>query len=433
MNQAGLTIVVPIEEAVGPLLGLLGAIQRQIRAGRTRAADRALIPFGDLATLHFARFVVLDPPDSAAPASRPSLLFATVHDGPRARHVNELVTIAGEGLLRVFALCDKSLGAQPRDRLHELLADHEVENAAFWGGHLGRSVGQIRAEARLHREIRFRVGPSSGRLSSDPFARAADLVRQRADLAWALKPPDPTRLPAYRKALLWVAVGLVAVALLLTALVWVPWLRWLERRDAIDSRDEEDGDPVTERDEELGHKHELLEDEDQDHSVQNQMTTISDVKPRFGRLLALRIVLWFVDRLGRLVWDHGSLRDIRTIHFACWLRIEQAGTQRLVFLSNYDGSWESYLGEFVDRAARGLTAVWSHTVGFPESRWLFGAGARRELKFKRWVRRQQIPTQVWYSAYPELSVANVQDNSGIRSGLQGLRGLEERRTWLRRV
>jgi len=42
----------------------------------------------------------------------------------------------------------------------------------------------------------------------------------------------------------------------------------------------------------------------------------------------------------------------------------------MVFQSNYDGSWESYLEDFITRAHAGQTAAWSNGVGFPKSKGL---------------------------------------------------------------
>ena len=36
-------------------------------------------------------------------------------------------------------------------------------------------------------------------------------------------------------------------------------------------------------------------------------------------------------------------------------------------------------------------------------------GSRRAEAFKNWTRKHQIETQVWYSAYPDVSVTNQQD------------------------
>ena len=63
----------------------------------------------------------------------------------------------------------------------------------------------------------------------------------------------------------------------------------------------------------------------------------------------------------------------------------------------------------MDRAASGLTGVWSNTADFPPTWFLLGAGARQIEFFKAWTRAHQIPAQVWYSAYPDSTVGNIRD------------------------
>jgi hypothetical protein len=67
------------------------------------------------------------------------------------------------------------------------------------------------------------------------------------------------------------------------------------------------------------------------------------------------------------------LSDIGTIHFARWVTVP--GSRDLLFLSNYDASWESYLEDFITRAHTGLTGVWSNSIGFPRSENLVQKGA----------------------------------------------------------
>ena len=49
--------------------------------------------------------------------------------------------------------------------------------------------------------------------------------------------------------------------------------------------------------------------------------------------------------------------------------------RRLLFLSNFDGSWENYLDDFIDKASIGLTGVWSNTLKFPRTYFLVLGGA----------------------------------------------------------
>ena len=69
-----------------------------------------------------------------------------------------------------------------------------------------------------------------------------------------------------------------------------------------------------------------------------------------------------IEPIGEVLGKNG------VIHFARWMRLP--GTDQLLFFSNYDGSWESYLEDFITRAHQGQSAAWSHGVGFPATRFL---------------------------------------------------------------
>ena len=86
----------------------------------------------------------------------------------------------------------------------------------------------------------------------------------------------------------------------------------------------------------------------EDLSPQNGLTHIVPVKPGRFRRGVLTFVLSFVECARSLLCFRGNLDGIETIHFARWVLLDD-GT--LVFFSNYDGSWESYLGDFVEQGA----------------------------------------------------------------------------------
>ena len=79
------------------------------------------------------------------------------------------------------------------------------------------------------------------------------------------------------------------------------------------------------------------------------------------------------------------------------------------------------------------------------SRWAKGVGSSsptkmlpffsRQPSFKAFLRNRQLPTQIWYSAYDDLSTANIENNAAIRAGLAGAgaptRGQAE--AWLARL
>lgn len=167
--------------------------------------------------------------------------------------------------------------------------------------------------------------------------------------------------------------------------------------------------------------------EDQGY-MQNHLFGVSRLKSGILRKISLRFTFWIVGKLSAMSFRPGYLSDIGTIHFARWFVIPR--TDKLIFCSNYGGSWESYLEDFINKAANGLTGVWSNTLGFPKSKFLFFKGATEGEAFKRWARRQQIPTRFWYCAYPHLTTHRIRMNAAIRKGLATVSTIDEAKAFL---
>ena len=127
-------------------------------------------------------------------------------------------------------------------------------------------------------------------------------------------------------------------------------------------------------------------------------------------------LLTLIDYTCRHVFTCGFLARVQTIHFAFWAFLDDK--RRLVFTSNYDGGHEAYMDDFINKVAWGLNLAFSHGVGWPRTRWLVARGARIENKFKNYQRRHQLPTQVWYRAYPGLALVDLKHNQRIREGLE---------------
>jgi hypothetical protein len=81
----------------------------------------------------------------------------------------------------------------------------------------------------------------------------------------------------------------------------------------------------------------------------------------------------------------------------------------------------------------GLNAVFSNGTGFPSTRWLFFGGARQEQPFQHYPPGRQLPSQVWYAAYPDLTAVNNENTARIRAGLRGELSSQEAAAWLRRI
>ena len=166
----------------------------------------------------------------------------------------------------------------------------------------------------------------------------------------------------------------------------------------------------------------------ENQTTQNHLAGVSRMQPGWVRYFSLRIAFWVIGEMATKIYKPGYLADIGTIHFARWVLLPKTG--KLLFFSNYGGSWESYLEDFITKAANGLTGAWSNTIGFPKSRNLFQGGATDGDRFKRWARRQQQPTRFWYSAYPHLNTARVRSNAAIRQGLATASTSDEAAAWL---
>jgi hypothetical protein len=140
-------------------------------------------------------------------------------------------------------------------------------------------------------------------------------------------------------------------------------------------------------------------------------------------------VLQTVNYAARHLTRAGRLGRIRSIHFARWVFV--AGRERMVFFSNYDGSVESYMDDFINKTGFGLNASFSNGIGYPRTNWLIRDGCIDERNYKEYLRRHTLPTQVWYKAYPGLSAVDLDRNSRIRRGLEkSAMSEEELREWV---
>ncbi|HYC96424.1 cytochrome P450 [Brevundimonas sp.] len=160
---------------------------------------------------------------------------------------------------------------------------------------------------------------------------------------------------------------------------------------------------------------------------QNHIIAVTPFKRGLVRRLSFAFAMWGIRQ--SLHWFRpGFVVTMGTIHFAKWFRMP--GSRKMIFQSNYDGSWESYLEDFITRAHEGQTAAWSNAEGFPRSRNLIGKGAEDGDRFKRWVRRHQIPTAFWYSRFPDLTTREMRLNALVHQGIARARTDTAARSWL---
>ena len=419
MEQNALTVIVPIcPERLDSLKKLLDEIGHNL-------LSNAYIPFGKLVTTHFCRWVIVP---GQPGVYEWSLAFESNYDSSLEPYLSHLFAVAEPGLSVIYGHCQDypSGGFANATVFARYFRQHMIPYAAFHMAYRGLRVPDIQNNSTLREAIEQYLDTRMPGTRPIPDSAIELRHRIRAELdhlptahAVELKPAPVNERPSVP---VWVFIVAVVLFVLATAVVTVPllvvWAAILRRR--------EESDPVdTPSQVAAADDVKVLET----GGVQNQLTHLVEIKPGRFRLWTLKAVLASINLLARLTYNQGQLGAITTIHFARWVFID--GNRRLLFFSNYDGSWESYLGDFIDKANIGLTGIWSNTVGFPKTRWLVLDGALQEEPFKSWTRAHQIPTQVWYSANPSETVRNILDNAQFRNGVETPLSQNALRDWLR--
>lgn len=163
--------------------------------------------------------------------------------------------------------------------------------------------------------------------------------------------------------------------------------------------------------------------------AQSHITSVSPFKLGLFRRLTFSVAMIVIKTFAVMWFRPGFLTDFATIHYARWVRLK--GTDQLIFQANYDGSWESYLEDFITKVHQGQTLAWNNAEGFPSTRWLYFGGAEDGDKFKRWVRNQQIETPFWYAHFKDLTIHQIHRNALVRDGLARASDVADHRAWLK--
>ncbi len=426
-DQSELNIICPIQEEN------LAALRSSLEQLEENLTTNRVLPFDKLNTVHFARWVILEPTeDLRGEKIGPQLLLIVDFDGDRKSFLEVFVGACAIDLYALYRYCENF----PSQALHDhsafvsYLETHHVKTSAGFSGHPRKSLVRIHREDMLRESLAecldrgMEAGVWEGKSKQDVYQDLQKIIKQNPKYHWVFQSKDKN-YPWWRKyfpesllfILIIVLVSLESVFLFLFAVLAFAFSWYLHEKNCqvpspFDGTHKRVSDLQTQ----------------EDHLSQNQMTSITYVKPGLFYLVSLKIILWLVNLLARYKFVDGYLQGISGIHFARWILIDQG--RRLLFVSNFDGSWQHYLGDFIDRAALGLTAIWLHTAGFPKLDSKSLGGAWNEVDFKVYARASQTPTQFWYSAYKHLSVENIHQNSSIRQGIVG-ELTEENSAWIR--
>ena len=92
--------------------------------------------------------------------------------------------------------------------------------------------------------------------------------------------------------------------------------------------------------------------------------------------------------------------SLGTLHFADWVPFEH---NHIAFFTIYDGDFEKYIQDFAEKTAMLFDAVFPHVDGAPPT-----PVAKNAQAFYQWALDNNYPPIGFYSAYPGLSVQDIQ-------------------------
>ncbi len=406
MNQNALTLITPVEDQhIDRLQSVLKNYREDLKTS-----------LRNIGTVHYARWVIIDGETIDNEVLPTQLVFSSNFDGDITTHIQDLVKHLGNLLDLVYS---NSPDYTPGDKL-AFLTGTRIPEAAFYIGAPGRSVKDIAMEKALHQEIseQLQKGNWNGRSAKEIHQTIQQHVFSNPQFEWA---KTKIQVPQVN------VLGLVLFFIVLLALspviiLWAVYMQvFHERFDK----------PLGLTPNQLSDEHLNRMQGDEDFVFQNQFSQIINMKPGIARLITLNALYLFAKSLIKLLFVKGKLMGIPTIHFARWVQINNK--KRMLFFSNFDGSWTQYLGDFIDKSGWGLTGIFGNTKGFPRAFLLVFKGAYNQRQFLAWARETQIQTQFWYAADTSQSIKNVNNNTMIRNELSSSLSEKNAKLFLTRI
>ena len=152
------------------------------------------------------------------------------------------------------------------------------------------------------------------------------------------------------------------------------------------------------------------------------MNVLTPVRPRRAWLQRLLFML-----ARGLPSTLSGLLGLKLIHFARWVIIPkqawpnpdgdaaarpQLGHDYMLFLSNFNGTWDQYIDAFADGIPGGLDLFWYASVKYPHSIPI--------SSFKAYISANQITTNYYYNATPGAAQRDIKAALRVRRALTAL-------------
>lgn len=404
-KQSGVNICVDIET------GKRAALEAVLDEYQQAWFKFEKMPFEEIQTVHFCRWVILDEIITPEKTYPERLFFESNFDGTDPQvHIKDLMRCSEKMLDRIYSLC---IG-YPTNGNYDAKTAYLIANitpiTVFYNSTPLRNLKRIKDEDKLRTTLwsylnsRDLTGRSAKTVADD----LREYVSSNPEFNW-LKNKD--KMPSINiPGLLLVGATILVLLPFLIVLILVIRIFYEPRMK-----------PLGLKPGQINFDHMNALEKNEDIIFQNQFSQMLYLNTSIPRQITIRLVLKLTTALGKYFFINGQLMGIPTIHFARWILMDDG--KHMFFTSNFDGSWQQYLGDFIDKSGWGLSAIWSNSEGFPKTKFLFTGGAYNEEQFLAWSRYYQVPTQFWFSAYPSLSTKNIINNSYIRRDV--MRNLNE--------
>jgi hypothetical protein len=385
--QQALTVLIPLKPDVGQMVPsessggqstsnfgcYLCSIAEQIQAKLRQNSP----------STHFARWVIVGDASSNEDL-KSHLLFTSNYDGEFKAYIQELLKAIGSNLDEIFTYCEGYIPKTTDDlqKTIEFIKRHQFSEQVFGVAHPDKTVAMIQ-KGRWVRQLLDELLDYQGVQTT--LKAFQELLLQRSSLIKQCECKTIAEVaPAFWDDLL---------VPILERLVGIRQgyrkpdkkLEWNEER-----------------------KQRLRATEGR--IAQNEMTVLVAIKSGRYEWLLRSLVLPLTQR--RIDQRRSTIMKLETIHFARWVllnkqRLCNARFSYLLFESNYNGNWDSYISDFINMAGERLNCIWGNCIEYPLG------GSQDENWFKQHIRKYQFPAQIFYSAYDDLTVKDIEVNDQI--------------------
>lgn len=424
IKQHPLIILSPVKK---DKLELLKKRLEDIRTGLQTSQEKGEDPeFKKVSSLHYGRWVILSRDsfrDEPAVPVGIRLSFSTNYDGGQENHLTEIVTQLTKYVDDVYECCEgyPEPGQRTTESRKNYLKSGLIKTTAFYNGAPGRTVGQIHQEETLRKHIWNFINNNKwndGTCAVDIHQAIKKEIASKTEFDWARQKADVPGINWF-KFISYLLLLIIALPLIIIGALFLYLFYERKEKNVSLTLSQLDDDKVNE----LKKVEDLF--------PQNQFTQVAVLKPGFVRSLNFKIWMLRTRVLATNVFVFGKLLNIPTIHFARWVLFDN--DKHVLFFSNFDGNWQQYLGDFIDQSGWGLSGIFSNTVNFPKTKFMITGGAYDEEHFLAWSRSTQVPTQVWYCPYPQLSIKNINNNTKIRNELYMNLNENDAKIFLKRI